>query len=248
LNISSLTAHIDRASATIFGQAPPFAQLKVMPYSYYGYSQNVTATASGAYSATFPSLAPLNTTYGRLTYYDAAGNQIGLSFATAHWDVVVNDPCLSGIIDVPGTPLTLTLRNGSGTVKSTYAFTPPYASYSACFTTTIQSGDRIALQSIAATEVFTVPLLTARHNYARQAVIGSAPPSATLFTEFNPLQVNTRRVFANSLGQYGVDTSDLHLPLQTRGRIYLTDEAGNTTSAYFTVTGYQAYLPIIRRQ
>ena len=129
LEVPALTAHIDRAPATIFGQAPPFARLRVMPYYYYGYSQNVTATASGAYSATFPSLAPLNTTYGRLIYYDPVGNQVSLSFATVHWDVVVNDQCLSGIVDMTGTPLTLTLRSGSGAVKSTQVFTPTYTNY-----------------------------------------------------------------------------------------------------------------------
>ncbi len=96
LVVPTLSAHIDRASATIFGQALPFARLQITPYYYYyGLCQNVTATASGTYSATFSSMAPLNTTYGRLTYYDAVGNQVVLSFATVHWDVVVNDRCFS---------------------------------------------------------------------------------------------------------------------------------------------------------
>lgn len=248
LELPALTAHIDRTSATIFGQAPPLASLRVMPYAYFSYSQNVTATASGAYTATFPDLAPLNTTYGQLTYYDADGNQVGLAFATVHWDVVVNDKCLSGIADLPGLPLTLTLRNSSGGVKSTYSFIPAYSYYAACFTTIVESGDQIALQSASATEVFTVPVLTARHNFARQAVEGSAPPHETLFAEL-PAFYNgpPRRVFADDDGRYGVDTSDLHPTLLSRGRVYVYDEAYNSTLIYFTVTGYSAFLPLLWR-
>ncbi len=155
---------------------------------------------------------------------------------------------LLGIVDMAGAPLTMTLRSGSGTVKSTQIFSPSYTNYTTCFTTTVQSGDQISLQSAATTEVFTVPLLTARHNYARQAVEGSAPPQGALFTEFKSLYGGVRRVFADGNGQYGVDTSDMHLPLKTIGRTYLYDDAGNMTSAYFTITGYQAFLPVIRRQ
>ena len=247
LAVPALTAHIDRAPATIFGQAPPFARLRIMPYYYYGYSQNVTATVSGAYSATFPSLTPLDTTYGRLIYYDPVGNQVSLSFATVHWDVVVNDKCLSGIVDMTGTPLTLTLRSDSGAVKSTQVFTPTYTSYTICFTVTVESGDHISLQSAASTEVFTVPLLTARHNTARQAIEGSAPPHEALFIEFPSLYSGMRRVFADGNGQYGVDTSDVHPPLLSRGRVVVRDADSNSTSIYFTVTGYQTFLPIVRR-
>ncbi len=122
----SLTAHVDRASATVFGQAPPLARLRVAPYSTYGISQDVTATASGTYSVSFPSLAPLNTTYGKLTYFDPDGDQAILSFATVHWEVVVNDKCLTGIVDVAGAPVTLTLRTSTGGIKSTLLFTPTY--------------------------------------------------------------------------------------------------------------------------
>ena len=248
LNVPALTAHVDRASATVFGQAPSSARLRVEPYNTYGgVSQNVTATVGGTYSVAFPSLTPLNTTYGKLTYFDAAGNQVGLSFATVHWDVVVNDKCLAGIVDVGGAPLTLTLRSGSDAVKSTLFMTPTYPYYSACFAATVQSGDRIALQSVAASEMFTVPLLTARHNYAGQAVEGSAPPLAPLLTEFPNVYSGVRRVFADTAGRYGVDVSDLHPPLLSRGRVYVYDGGGNSTSIYFTVLGYPAFLPVVRR-
>jgi hypothetical protein len=245
--VPTLTAHVDRTSATISGQAPPFARLRVEPYSTYGVSQNVTATASGTYSASFPNLAPLNTTYGNLTYFDAEGDQAILSFATVHWDVVINEKCLSGIVDVAGMPITMTLHNDSGDLKSTLLLTPTYPYYSACFTAKVRSGDQIFLQSASATEVFTVPLLAARHNYALQAVEGTAPPNHELFTEFQWEGIVTRRTFSNSSGHYGVDTSDLHPPLLSRGRVYLRDEAGNSTSIYFTVTGYPTFLPIVRR-
>jgi hypothetical protein len=247
LDVPALTAHIERASATVFGQAPPFAQLRVGAYYYDSLAQNVTATASGAYSVTFPSLAPLNTTYGRLIYFDAAGNQVGLSFATVHWEVIVNNRCLYGIVDMAGAPLTLVLHSGSGAVKSTAVFTPTYTSYTACFTAIVQSGDRIALHSAAATEVFTVPLLTARHDYGLKIVEGIAAPNQELFTQFQHTWNASRRTFSDNSGRYGVDTSDLHPPLLSRGRVYLLDTAGNSTSIYFTVLGYPIFLPVVSR-
>ena len=247
LHVPALTAHVDRASATVFGQAPPLARLRVEPYNIFGVSLDVTATASGAYSASFPGLAPLDTTYGKLTYFDPEGDQASLSFATVHWDVVVNDKCWSGIVDTAGLPLTLTLRNSSGSLKSTLLYTPTYYSYAACFTTTVQSGDALFLQSAVATEVFTVPMLSARHNYALQAVEGAAPPNHDVYFEGLWNYGVYRHTYSAGNGRYGVDTGDLHPPLLSRGRVYVHDEAGNITSIYFTVSGYPTFLPIMRR-
>lgn len=247
LNIPYIATHVDRVSATVFGQAPPFARLRIEPYSYANVAQETTATASGAYSVSFPSLAPLNTTYGRITYFDAAGNQAVSPFATIHWEIVVNDKCFLGVVDAVGLPVTLTLRAANDALKSTYHFTPTYGYYGACFTQRIQSGDRIALQSAAATEVFTVPLLTARHNYARQAIEGSAPPNYALFAELWWNGIIRRRTFSDANGRYGVDTSDLQPPLLAQGRMSLSDEAGNTTKVYFIILGYPIYLPSLRR-
>jgi hypothetical protein len=256
LAVPALTAHVDRASATVFGQAPPFARIRVMPYDdYYAYWTETTADASGAYSVTFPGNAPLNSTYGSLTYYDTTGNQVGLVFATVHWDVVIGGNCLNGIVDMVGAPLTLTLRGSNSMLKSIQVFTPTSPHYNACFTTTVQSGDQITLYSAAASEAFSVPVLTARHNYTRQAVEGSAPPFGEVLADLKMLYAGnpaayypvTRRVFADETGQYGVDTSDLQLPLLVDERVYVHDAVGNTTSHYFTVTGYQTFLPVIRR-
>jgi hypothetical protein len=247
LSIPYLTAHVDRATATVFGQAPPLARLRIEPYGYYNISQNVTATVNGTYSASFPSLAPLNTTFGKLTYFDAEGNQAISSFATVHWEVVVNDKCFTGIVDAAGLPVTLTLRAASGVLKSTLLLTPTYSYYSACFMLLIQSGDRVALQSASATEVFTVPTLTARHNYALQAVEGAAPPNRNLSADLWWSAGSSRHTYSDSNGHFGLDTSDIRPPLLATGRVLLHDEAGNTTSVNFTVLGYPAYLPIVRR-
>jgi hypothetical protein len=80
-----------------------------------------------------------------------------------------------------------------------------------------------------------------------QAVEGTAPPNHDLYFEAWWRNRAYRHVYSNNGGRYGVDTSDLHPPLLSRGRIYLRDEVGNTTSIYFTVTGYSAFLPIVRR-
>ena len=152
-----------------------------------------------------------------------------------------------GIVDVANMPITLTLRTPGGSLKSTRVVTPTYSQYTGCFSVPIQSGDRIDLQTASATEAFTVPLLTARHNYPLQAVEGMAPPNHELFAEFWWAGSGTRRTFSDGGGQYGIDASDLRPLVLSQGRVFLRDEAGNTTSAYFTVTGYQTFLPLVRR-
>ena len=95
--------------------------------------------------------------------------------------------------------------------------------------------------------VFQAPAENINVSDRVEAVEGAAPPNHELFAEFPWAGGGIRRVFSGSGSRYGVDTSGAYPPLLSRGRIYLHDEAGNTTSIYFTVTGYQTFLPIIRR-
>ena len=244
LILPALTAHVDRAAATVAGQAPPFARLRVAPYGEYGLSQLVTAAADSTYSVTFPALAPLNTANGVLFYFDTDGDQAVLNFSSIRWEIDVNDNCLVGRADMIGVPATLRLYQANGTLKSTVVVTPTYDRYAACFDTPVRSTDHIALQTTAATEVFTVPLLSARHDFMRQTVEGQAAPQQEVLVETWAVQ---RHSYADNTGHYGVDVSDWQPPLLTRSRALIRDEAGNEISAYFTVVGYPAFLPLVWR-
>lgn len=242
LTLPYLTAHVNQATATIFGQAPPNARLGVELYGY-GPAQSFTATTGGIFSITLPVSTPLHTNYGTLTYFDPNDHQVLLDFATVHWEVALGYPCFNGIVDMAQVPVTLTLRTETGTLKSAVVLTPTYPQYQGCFTASIESNDRIELDTIIASEVFTVPVLTARHNYARQAVEGQTAPNQ----EVHVWLLTDRRTWPDADGNYGIDTSDLPLSLGMRGSAQLADAVGNTTTRYFTITGYQVYLPVIRR-
>ncbi len=153
------------------------------------------------------------------------------------------DACFNGIVDMANVPVTLTLRAAAGTLKSSVVITPTSPFYTGCFTTTIESNDRIRLDTVIASEIFSVPVLTARHNYARQTVEGQT----TANREVHVWLLTDRRTWSDASGHYGIDTSDLPLSLEQRGFAQLADEVGNTTTRYFTITGYPVYLPMIGR-
>lgn len=249
LTLPMLTARIHRATATVYGQAPPDARLKV-DLTSHGRSQIITATASGYYTATFADLAPLSSARGRLTYFDADGDQAYLEFATLYWNVTLDMPCVDGGAEMAGTPITLTLQAASGATKDVHTGTTDgMSSFYGCFTTTIQSGDWLVLSYPAGlTATFNVPLLTARHDYAQQALLGRTVSNIQVEVNlWGSGTWSTRHVWSDANGYYGVDTSDLHLSLGTYGTATITDSDGNLTHRNFKIIGYPAYLPIVRK-
>ena len=98
---------------------------------------------------------------------------------------------------------------------------------------------------------FTVPGVTAEHDYARQVLAGQAPPHSpidvTLPTGGYYWQWAYRRTLADADGHYGLDTSDVYLPPGLPGYVVVTDDAGNTTQRNFTIRGRLMYLPLLAR-
>jgi hypothetical protein len=166
-----------------------------------------------------------------------------------HWDVTLDQACIAGVVPMSNTPITITLLNAQGLLKSVFGFTPLGASYSDCFTQTIQAHDRLTFETPSTLMTVTVPLLTARHDYALKVLTGLAPADQTVLAEipYPYAQLYQRRTWADSTGHYGFDTSDLSLSLGQTGRVIVSDAAGNTTARMFTITGYQAFLPIVRK-
>jgi len=254
LTLPFLSAHVDRATATVSGQAPPGARLRVdLVYDEYGGffdSQVVTATAAGAYTATFPDGAPLSSARGTLTYFNADGHQVRLEFATAQWWVTLDDPCVSGNVDVAGAPITVTLQAGNGAPKGVFTGTAgtTAGAFYACFQTAVQPGDRLTLIHPTGSMTFSVPVLTAEHDYARQVLEGQAVPYSAIAATFQiGFSYNARHTRADANGRYGLDTSDLRPPPGQSGYVMMTDEAGNTVQRNFTIQGYRSYLPLVMR-
>ena len=257
LNLPFLSAHIDRQTATVSGQAPPNARLEVdirVPSAYAPgtqlYTQIVTATAGGSYTATFTNLAPLSTVQGTLTYFDTDGDQARLDFATPSWQVVLGSACVAGSAEVVNMPITVTLQDKNGAFKDRFTSYAQSTSgvFAQCFpTATVQPSDRLTLSYAQDVLTYTVPVLTAEHDYARQVLRGEAPPNtpiaAALLSDYS--YQPDRHTFTDSSGHYGFDTSDLHPAPGQSGYVIMTDAAGNTVRRYFTITGYRSFLPLI---
>jgi len=253
LTLPFLSAQVDRATATVSGQAPANARLRVdLTTAQYTYrSREVTATASGVYTVSFPDLAPLTGVQGTLTYFNPEGHQVFLSFADRQWHVTLGQPCIWGYADMVGVPFTATLRAGDAPPGA-----PPDSLFSGtsdmdgdfygCFQRAIRSGDRLMLLQPGATMSFTVPALTVRHDYDEQVLEGEALPGSLLEVVFYLASGEVaRHTQANLSGDYALDTADLDLRPGQTGYIAMTDEEGNTIRAEFAIVGHPLYLPFI---
>ena len=256
MSLPFLSAKVNRSTATVSGQAPPHARLQVDFFeSYYGgrSSRPVTATASGTYTVAIPELAPLRNQRGTLIYFTPEDDQIRLDFAAAQWHVTLGDGCLNGNAEESGVPITLTLQTQAGALKGSVTSTAstPSGSFSVCFTQTVEPDDRLSLAYPGGSMTFTVPNVTAEHDYARQVVEGQSPPDSpiviTLKTSSYYWEWATRHTLADTAGHFGLDTSDLRLSLGLTGYATHTDEAGNTTQRNFSILGIRFYLPLIAR-
>lgn len=123
----------------------------------------------------------------------------------------------------------------------------------ACFAAPISTGDQLVMTGPEGTPVLTatVPLLTAAHDFGRRILTGQAPPGP--LAVYLPAQNEygfaspARWITVAPNGRYGADVSDLNLPLNTVGRVEVSDEAGNVTRRMFLIVGYQTYLPLVAR-
>lgn len=251
MTLPFLSAQVDRTTATISGQAPANARLRidVDTQQYIHRSREVTATAAGTYTVSFPDLAPLALVQGTLTYFNPEGNQAFLSFANRQWHVTLGRPCVWGYADMAGVPFTATLQAGSAPPDSTFGGTSDWGGYFyGCFDRAVQPGDRLTLLQPGATMSFTVPALTARHKYAQQVLEGEAPPESFLEVVFyTSSDLVVRHTQANPSGHYTLDTAELDLRPGQTGSIAITDSEGNIIRAEFTITGYPVYLPLVHK-
>ncbi len=251
LTLPFLSAQVDRATATVSGQAPANARLRVdvetLQYIYR--SREVTATAAGTYTVSFPDLAPLALIQGVLTYFDPEGDQVSLFFANRQWHVILGQPCVWGYADMVGVPFTATLQAGDAPLDSAFGGTSDWSGYFyGCFDRAIRSGDRLTLLQPGATFSFTVPVLTARHEYAQQLLEGEAPVGSFLEAVFYTASGSAvRRTQAGPSGRYVLDTTGLNLRPGSGGYVRMTDGDGSTVDAGFIIRGYPVYLPLVHK-
>ncbi len=250
LPLPLLTARVDRATATVSGQAPPGAPLEVSLSAYPLYlSRRVTATAAGTYTVSFPEMAPLGSANGIVRYTNPQGHIVFLAFNVRAWVVTLGERCVTGWADVPGVPFTATLRTADGFTENLTGTASTYnASFQVCFSRPVGIGDRLGLNQLGVETEFVVPRLTADHDWAAQVLEGEAPPGALVEVVFPRGWISvSRRTMADGSGRYRLDTRDLGLRVGDTGFVAVTDAQGNGVRLPFRVHGLRVYLPVVAR-
>ena len=247
-----LTAHVDTSTGVISGEAPPDSRLAV----YLDFTENpsssqiVTATASGMYSASFPILDVLNMHTGYVQHFTTEDMRTILHFGRPHWYVTLGSRQVDGYAPMTGIAFTVTLQSSDGIFnQSIYTTTLGYTNYfQVQFQRAIQPGDRLSLQTVdGQVSEFTVPYLSAVHDFARRVLEGRAPADGELIA-YIPISHDrvSRHIRLGPGGRYGVDTSDLNTIVGMSGEVFFIDRFGNTVTRPFTIRGYPCYLPLIR--
>ena len=250
LTLPLLTARVDRSAGTVSGQAPPGGLLEVSLAAYPLYLvRQVTATAAGTYTVSFPEMATAGGAWGTVRYINPQGHRVFLRFGTRSWSVSLGEPCANGYTDMAGAPFTATLATSGGFTESvTGTASGSNASFSACFSRPIGPGDRLILAQASGETEFVVPRLTATHDWAAQVLEGEAPPGSLVEVTFPRGWLSVlRRTVADSTGRYSLDTRGLDLRVGQSGTVMLTDGEGNRVRLEFVVRGYRVYLPVVLR-
>ncbi|MGQ9717569.1 MAG: hypothetical protein ACUVR6_07750 [Anaerolineae bacterium] len=250
LTLPLLTARIDRSAATVSGQAPPNAPLQVsLSTLFVNFFQQVTATAAGTYTVSFPEWTSLDGARGAVRYTNPQGHRVFLEFGARSWSVSLGEPCADGYADMAGAPFTATLVTPGGITESVTGTASGYTAYfSACFSRPIGPDDRLRLAQASGETEFVVPRLTASHDWAAQVLEGEAPPGSLVEVTFPRRWLSVlRRTVADDTGHYQLDTRGLNLRVGESGVISVSDAEGNGARLAFRVQGHRVYLPVVVR-
>lgn len=252
LTIPDLSAHLDTQAGQLSGAALPGASLRVVlrntdenDYSFHERTWEITASAQGEYSLDFSELLPIGDLTGALIYLHPDGHRVSLALFSPRLRVQLGSECVGGIQTMRGAPanIRLTGADGSETIPIT-----SWEGFHVCFSRPVQPGDQLVLSDELGVQVsYRVPNLIAYHDFARQALIGHAPPNSDLEVTFHAedSQELTRIPWQEADGSFGIDTSDLSLNQWIPGRVTHTDWQGNQTSLDFSIGGNQAFLPCV---
>lgn len=204
--VPEMTAQVNVAADIVQGKGPANAVLTVSAGSF---AASVTTDAQGNYTANYAGKTDIKRGDGiMVSYYNADGNRIYLSFTAPYLNVTINSNLVSGYT-TPNTSLTLTLKDstvgffGTGkaasgfsatpketvqVIKATAAVTSDYNGYfSAAFkdtsgnTVLILAGNTVELVPLSG-ETLTVLVisLTAQVNIVTDIIQGQGPVNSIL--------------------------------------------------------------------
>lgn len=257
MTIPMLTARFYASPATVIGTAPPNATVRVDLEDYYGRiygGQVVTTTATGAYTAIFPSITEFFPLYMIVTYANAQGHQTVLIAHRAHWQATLESQCVRGVAPLGETTITIGHQTLDGATNAQTGYADSSGNFIVCFSHPIRAGSLLTLTTITNDVMtFTVPEVTTHHDFGAQTLTGQVVPDTHITVAFQIGQswngpiYTFRQTQANASGQYGLDTHGLGLTPGQAGYVVVTDALGSTVRRDFTVTGYLTYLPMIAR-
>jgi hypothetical protein len=250
MTVAPLTAHIDPIASIVTGTAPPGSLMELRlsfapqpPYFDYDFTRWLTATMSGTFSTNYPANTSVRS--ATLIHYDAHLFQTSLAFNSPRWEVTLDNNCVRGRAETSGTSIMVYVRPGDGSpAEAVKAFAAePDGHYTACFERAIQPGDLLTRTAPTEENYFLVPIVTAKHDYARQVVAGLAPPGALIEVYLPDNLMVARHTWSDARGYYGLDTSSLNLRLRQMGYVLYTDPENNAVRKNFRIDGFRFWLP-----
>jgi hypothetical protein len=258
LTVPVLSAHLNPRTAAVTGEAPAGENVTVYLYGRYTRLVQTVPAPDGTYTANFPQFAYLPELRGYVEYRTPQGDTVQLDFAAPHWEVTIGQRSVMCYSSRPGEAVDFAWYSVGGEVLTgTRTTSVRDGSFALYLKENIAPGDRLVITDTLGTRIFTVPRVTAVHDYTSQTLTGTALPRARVDVDFRTLgglYANgggisvIRRVYADPQGNYGMDTSDLPLLPGALGSIKTWDTDGNRIQVDFVVNGYQTWLPLIAYQ
>lgn len=259
LSVPTLTALLDARTASVSGQAPAGARLQVQlscrKFDYLPWAPPpivTTGDANGTYQVAFPTLAGCELLDGAVSYLAPSGATARLDFTAPYWEVTLGSQKVQAVAPSPGGKVQVAWYAASGEVYSdVLTASTAYGQMYLYLPESVQSGDRLVMTDTRGVVVsYTVPQMSAEHDYARQVLVGTAPPNSSVEVVFGRgygFYDVRRQTRVDAGGYFGVDTSDLHLLLGYNGYVTVYDRHGNRTHLYFPITGYRLWMPLVTR-
>jgi hypothetical protein len=256
LVVPLMTAYVDENTGVLHGKAPPDTRLLIdvsadtnQDPSGILHRHVITTSASGTYSLSLPISGEVNSAAGNILYIDPQGNQLSLYFSTPRWQIELGSALVSGTGLWPGVPLTVTYLSADGqNTQIAYARTSSYnGSYHIPLGQRLYPGDHLTFAYPEKIYSITLPEFTANYDYAQGALTGQAPPFASLAMRLMGSSGFRRSLRAGADGLYGLDISDLVLPIGQRGWVETIDPQGNLLRVPFRAAGLRYLLPAVYR-
>ncbi len=259
LSLPLLTALLDARRAAVSGRTTPGAALRIdlaeeTPYGgRISRRKETAADADGWYRVSFPEAVYRDSLSGVVRVQATDAGTVSLAFRPPRWEFNQDTFWLHGIAATPGGEARFSWLGAAGEVyTATVHPSNLNGGFSVLLPRTVQAGDRLVVTDALGTVIsYTVPAVTAEHDYRLQALVGEAPPGAVVeavfFASGRGAGFVYRRATADASGRYGMDTSDLRLRVGGVVSITVTDRGGNTFHRTIRITGYRVWLPLIER-